>query len=265
MKRPNRAAGSPVLAGAAVAVVMAGAGTAAANDWLVAFDTQRVQPLWISTSDLVTLPDLDDYGDVVVTGDGELRTVPDAATAEAETGLDVPEVTELPRGVGGEPVHQVGDRVEATLTFGSGGDPLPNPPEGLEGSRLQLVVGPGVASVWTSASGMPAMIVARTVVPSATSSGVRFETARDYLLSLPGVPDDLAAQLRSGDGSTLPLPLPADRVTTTPTHVDGLPATLVRSNDRSLSAVVWVEHGVVTVVAGSLDDNEVLSVAEGLQ
>jgi hypothetical protein len=111
------------------------------------------------------------------------------------------------------------------------------------------------------------MIVARTVVPTATSSGVPFETARDYLLSLPGVSDDLALQLRAfaADGSTLPVPLPAGRATTTATRVHGLPATLVRSNDRTLSAVAWIDDGVVTVVAGSLDDDEVLSVAEGLR
>jgi hypothetical protein len=256
-----------VLATVAVAVVLTGAGTAAANEWLVAFDTERVEPLWISTSDLVTLPDVRAFGDVVLTGDGNVRTVQNVAMAEAATGLDVPEVTSVPRGVAGEPVHQVGDRVEATLTFRSGGDALPNPPEGLAGSRLHLVVGPGVASVWASASGMPAMIVARTVAPTATSSGVPLETARDYLLSLPGVSDDLASQLRAipVDGSTLPVPVPAGRVTTTSTRVDGMPATLVRSKDRTLSAVVWIEDGVVTVVAGSLDDDEVLSVAEGLR
>ena len=62
---------------------------------------------------------------------------------------------------------------------------------------------------------MPALIVARAVAPTAYSSGVPFETARDYLLSLPGLPEDVASQLRgfSGDGTTLPLPVPAEELT----------------------------------------------------
>ena len=94
-----------------------------------------------------------------------------------------------------------------------------------------------------------------------------FAVLRDHLLSLPGVPATLSEQLRTfaGDGSTLPLPVPADRVTTRSTQVDGVPATLLTTRDRALSAVVWVRDGVATVVAGSLDDDEVLTVARGLR
>ena len=89
---------------------------------------------------------------------------------------------------------------------------------------------------------------------------------RDYLLQLPGLPDGVAAQLRTfaADGSTLPLPVPEDRVTTRPDQVDGVPATVLETRDRSLAAVVWVDRGVVTVVAGSLGDDEVLTVARDL-
>jgi hypothetical protein len=93
-----------------------------------------------------------------------------------------------------------------------------------------------------------------------------FETARDYLLSLPGLPEDVAAQLRgfSGDGTTLPLPIPAEQLTSSPADVGGAPAPLLRSRDGLLTGVVWVDDGVVTAVAGSLDADEVLSVARGL-
>ncbi|MFZ5871797.1 MAG: hypothetical protein ACOYXW_14895, partial [Actinomycetota bacterium] len=130
-----------------------------------------------------------------------------------------------------------------------------------------LVAGPGVAAVWSSASGAPALVAARAVAPSAYSSGVPFETARDYLLSLPGIPEDLASQLRafSGDGTTLPLPLPAEQVTSTPAEVGGAPATVLASRDGALHGVVWVDDGVVTLVAGSLSADEVLSVARGLR
>ena len=94
----------PAVAALAVAVVLTGAGAAAANDWLQIFRTKKIAPVSLSTSDLVALPDLSAYGDLVVTGKVDVNPVADAAAATAATGLRVPEVTTLPRGVSGEPV-----------------------------------------------------------------------------------------------------------------------------------------------------------------
>jgi hypothetical protein len=137
----------------------------------------------------------------------------------------------------------------------------------VDGGSVRLVAGPGVAQLWKSSSGAPALVVGRAVAPSAFSSGVPFEVLRDYLLSLPGLPPKVAEQLRTfaADGSTLPLPLPADKVSTSSVQVDGRPATMLETRDRTLAAVVWVDDGAVTVVAGSLDADEVLSIARNLR
>ncbi len=266
----------PAAAALAVGVVLAGAGTAAANDWLQIFRTEEVAAVGLSSADLIALPDLAAYGEVETTGDGDLRSVPDAATAATESGLEVPEVDALPSGVTGEPEYQVGGEVGATFTFDAeraaqaaaeAGETLPPPPPGLDGASVRLVAGPGVAQVWQSGSGAPGLIVGRAVAPMAFSSGVPFETVRDYLLSLPGLPEDVAAQLRTftADGSTLPLPVPSDLVTTSTEEVDGEPATVLATRDRTVAAVVWVSDGEVTVVAGPLDTDEVLEVARGLR
>jgi hypothetical protein len=266
----------PAVAALAVALVLTGAGTAAANDWLQIFRTKKIAPVRFGTSDLVALPDLRAYGDVVVTSKVDVNPVPDRAAAAAESGLDVPEVTTLPRGVSGEPVYQVGRQASATFTFSTGraaraaaeaGTTLPAPPPGLDGSQVRLVAGPGVAAIWRQPTGVPALFVGRAVAPTAFSSGVPFETVRDYLLSLPGLPPNVATQLRTfaADGSTLPLPVPADRMTTSSAQVGGVTATVLESRDRLLAAVVWVDDGIVTVVAGSLNAGEVLSIARTLQ
>ncbi len=266
----------PSVAAVAFVIALGGAGTAAANDWLQIFETEQVAPVSITTADLIALPDLSAYGDLAFTDEPDVHEVPDAATAAAETGIDLPDVTDLPRGVSGRPVYQVGGKVSATFTFSadraaqaaaSAGEALPPPPSGLDGSSIRLLAGPGVAQLWTSDAGAPALVVGRAVAPTAFSTGVPFEVVRDYLLSLPGLPDGIAEQLRTftADGSTLPLPVPANEVTTTSTQVDGMPATMLVTRDRALAAVVWVNDGLVTVVAGSLDDDEVLSVARGLQ
>ena len=142
----------------------------------------------------------------------------------------------------------------------------PSPPPGLDGSQVRLTAGPGVAEVWSQASGMPTLVVGREVAPSASSSGVPFETVRDFLLSLPGLPDDVATQLRTftADGSTLPIPVPADLVDTSQAEVGGLPATVLESRDQALAAVVWVDDGVITLVGGTLSTDEVLDVAGDL-
>ena len=266
----------PAAAACAVAVVLTGAGAAAANDWLPIFGTQQVAPVGITATDLVALPDLSAYGELRLLAEPGIHDVAGAAAAAAETGLDVPEVADLPRGISGDPVLQVGGRTSATFTFSAAraaraaaraGGALPSPPPGLDGTSVRLDAGPGVVQRWTSDAGAPALVVGRAVAPTAFSSGVPFDAVRDYLLSLPGLPDELAEQLRtlSADGSTLPLPVPAEEVTTTSADVGGAPATVVATRDGTLAAVVWVEDGTVTVVAGSVDDSEALSVARGLR
>ncbi len=267
---------SPVAAALGVALVLGGAGAAAAADWLEIFQVDQVAAVEVQTGDLVALPDLSAFGDLQVVDEPEVQQVADAAAAAQLTGLDVPEVATLPDGVTGEPQFMAGGQVVAEFTFSAdraaqaaaeAGQTLPPPPAGLDGSRFRLVAGPGLAEVWNSSTGLPALVVARVTAPTAYSSGVPFETVRDYLLELPGLPDGLAEQLRAftADGSTLPLPVPAELVTTSTAEVDGHEATVLESRDGAMTGAVWVEDGVVTGVAGSLSEDEVLTVARGLR
>jgi hypothetical protein len=266
---------SPVVAAVGVVVVLGGAGAAAAADWLQVFRTEEVAAVPVTGSDLVALPDLSGYGEVRVVSEPDVREVADADAAAEATGLEVPEVEALPVGVTGEPAYTVGGRAVAEFTFSAdraaqaaaqAGETLPPPPPGLDGATFRLEAGPGVAAVWSEARGVPALVVGRATAPTAFASGVPFDTARDYLLSLPGFPADLATQLESftGDGTTLPLPVPVEMVTSTTADVDGAEATVLATRDGTVTGVVWVADGVVTAVAGSLGEDEVLAVARGL-
>ena len=266
----------PAVAALSAVLLMTGAGVAAANDWLPIFQTERVDPVEVTSTELVQLPDLSAYGDLEVTQEPGTEQVPDAAAAQERTGLAVPEVAELPEGVTGEPAYQAAGTVGATFTFSAEkaaqaaaaeGEVLPPPPAGLDGSTLRIEAGPGVAAAWSQPTGVPTLVVARVVAPTVYSSGVPFETVRDYLLSLPGLPDDLADQLRdlSADAATLPLPVPAELVSSSTADVGGVEATVLTSRDGLLAAVVWVEDGVVTGVAGSSSADELLSVARELR
>jgi hypothetical protein len=266
----------PAVAALAFATVLTGAGVAAANDWLPIFRTEQVAPVELRTDDVVALPDLNAYGDVEVEQMSEPRQAADAESAAGFTGLPVPEVTSLPVGVTGDPTYQVVGQISAIFTFSAEkaaqataatGEPLPPMPAGLDGSKVRLAAGPGLAEVWSQPSGIPSLIVGRAVAPTAESSGVSFETMTDYLLSLPGVPDDLALQLRTfaKDGTTLPLPVPADQVESSTADVNGANATVLTARNGAFAGVVWVKDGVLTAVAGSLDTDELLAVARTLR
>lgn len=275
-KRSSAFVRRPAAAAAAFAVVLAGAGTAAANDWLQIFRTEKLAPVAITTGDFVALPDLSAYGELTATSVLEPHQVRDAAAATEESGLEAPTVADLPKGVTDDPTYQVFGKSSVEFTFSAEraaaaaaatGSELPPVPKGLDGNTVQLTVGPGVAGVWPQGAGRPALIVGQIVAPSASSSGVSFDVVRDYLLSLPGLPADVAAQLRAftADSSTLPLPFPADEFVEGTAVIDGIPANVLQTNDRSMTVVVWVRDGVVNVVAGSLDLAEIRQVAEDLQ
>ncbi|GAB7044127.1 MULTISPECIES: hypothetical protein [Catenuloplanes] len=254
----------PMVAVAAAVALLTGATAAVATDWLRVFHTEEIAPITISQADLLALPDLSAYGEVEVAEEPHVREVPDAAAARAASGLAVPEVPALPRGVTGDPVYQAGDR--ATVIFTLDGDRAGAPE--LDGARFRLTAGPGVAAVWAEDRGVPALIVGRAVAPAAYSdSGADFATVRDHLLSLSGLPADVASRLRSftGDGTTLPLHVVDEKLTSAPADVNGTPATVITSRDGVLAAVVWVRDGVVTAVAGSLSADEVLTVARDLR
>jgi hypothetical protein len=274
--RPRGRLSRPALAAAVAAVVLTGAGVAAAADWLPVFSTQRVAPVPVSTAELVQLPDLSRYGDSTTTGTLQPHTVADAGAARGASGLQLPEVGDLPSGVTGDPQYEVVDKATVTFTFSAAkaaaaaaeaGQTPPPVPAGLDGSRVRLTVGPGAAEVWAGPAGLPSLIVARVVGPTIDTSGVPYDTVRDYLLSLPGLSPDLAAQLRSlsADGGTLPLPVPADQVTTSSAEVGGLPATVLTSRNGTMGAVVWVDSGVVTGVAGMLPRDRLVAVAQQLR
>ena len=266
----------PAVAALSAVVLLTGAGVAAANDWLPIFETERVDPVGITAGDLVQVPDLSAYGDLQITEEPNPEQVADADAAQERTGLDVPEVTDLPDGVTGDPTYQAAGIVSATFTFSADkaaqaaaaeGEVLPPPPPDLDGAQLRLEAGPGVAAMWAQPTGVPTLVVARVGAPRVFSSGVPFQTVQAYLLSLPGIPAELAQQLEglSADGGTLPLPVPAELVTSSTADVDGSEATVLTSRNGLFAGVVWVEDGVMTGVAGSLSADELLSVARGLR
>lgn len=262
---------TPLVAVVGVAAILTGATAAAAGDWFPIFRTEQVAPVTVPEADLVRLPELSEFGTMRVESRPNLRDAGDARTAREVTGLASPQFTDLPAGVTGQPRFLVADRITGVFRFDRAsaqkalGQPLPEPPAGLATSDFRLTAGPGLAAVWPSQAGAPALVIGRVVAPRAFSTGVPFDTARDYLLSLPGLPASVAGQLEAftEEGTTLPLVVRAGSETTFTTEVGGHPATVKSSAGGAFSAVFWVQDGFVNAVGGSLGTDEVLRVAAG--
>jgi hypothetical protein len=267
----------PLVAVVAAAVVAVGTtAAAAAADWLPIFKPEKVTAVTLDVRDVSAMPDLSAYGELKMADKVEPHLVANAAEAARRSGIDVPEVTELPRGVTGSPQYAVIDRNTARFTFSAAkareaasrsGQDLPPMPAGVDGSVLEVRVGPGVVQTWTSGAGTPDLAVLRMTAPVASSKGVSLATLRDYLLAQPGLPKETADQLRQIplDGTVLPIPVPEQYATTQPTTVDGVQATEVALRDGSAAGVVWIKNGVLTAVVGLLDVDDVTDVARGLR
>jgi hypothetical protein len=270
---------------AAGLVLLGGGATAAATGWLPVFRTEKVSPVQVSPQDLGQADQmigqlgdfsgLSAFGEVAGSTATPPSTVPDAAAATARTGLPVPQVANLPKGVQGNPGYLVLDQQKVEFTFSADraaqaakarGKALPPVPAGLDGTRVQIQGGPGIAEIWGLDKALPSLMVATAKAPTAATQGASLQVLRDYLLAMPGISPQLAAQLRTvtGDGTTLPIPVPADLATSSQADVDGVQATVVESKNQLGVAVIWVHDGRLNVVLGPLSKSEVLAVARGL-
>lgn len=112
-----------------------------------------------------------------------------------------------------------------------------------------------------------------------TPEGVDMNALRNDVLSLPGLPVDFVNQMRAIDDwqRTLIVPVP-EGARTSDVMVDGQPALLIEAGEvdgsswgvdialeGDLSIVMWEDDGVLYLVAGTLNRNDVLDVARSLR
>jgi hypothetical protein len=264
-----------VAVGVAALVVVGTTAAAAAENWLPIFHPATVAPVSFQFQELAKLPDLSAYGTLTGPRGWQPTPVADAATAAARTGIDLPAISAQPTGVTGAPQYAVLPAGTARFTFSAAkarataaahGQTLPPMPAGVDGSSLRLDAGAGVVESWKQAGSVPVLTVVRMAAPTLSSEGVSLSTLEGYLLAQPGIPADVAAQLRAlpVNGSVLPIPVPSDQATSTRTTVDGVPATLVRLRDQSAGALIWIRDGRLNAVVGLLSTSDLQKVAREL-
>jgi hypothetical protein len=282
-----------VAAGMVAALVLAGllvtpGGRAAAAGFLAQFRSQRFEVISLDPAQSSQVADV--VSGLVQTGvfsgdaadvHGFGRPQPVAGLAEASriAGFDVAAVDPavLPAGVGRTPQRVlVSPAREARLTFDRDralaylerhGRPDAQLPERYDGTQLVVRVPAGVVQQFAGRDGLPALLVGKAgTLGLTTEGGASLEELREVVLGLPGLPAGTVAQLRAiGDWrTTLPLPVPSDQVRSRPATVDGAEAVSFADETGRLHALLWQRGGHIWGVAGVLDSDEVLDVADSL-
>jgi hypothetical protein len=263
------------------AAVVAIAGVTAAATLTTIFSPTKVVPVKVSTGELrpiVSLLGMDTgtlgglprrsgsktlpFGVVHWTSSGRAKAVTSLAAAEAETGLRIALPRSLPNGVGQPREFLVVPRVTAVLRFSASAGPS------LSGSSLVVTLGPAVAidyrALSTATGHLSPLGIASMRRPVVRSSGATLAELERFLFSRPGLPHRLAKELRllGSLRTSLPVPTPPG-VTSTYIHVDGSRAVFLSDKSATVSGAIWEDRrGLIHLVVGLLDRQDVLSVAE---
>ena len=272
---------TPALAVLLAAVLLAGLGVSGVAQSLVRiFEPKQIVAVQVSPSDFAQTGTVLDYGQVKwLPEPPKLQQLTDAAAAQAQSGLPVLMPASLPKGVSGPVSYGVVSPATGSLTFDAArlqtsaakaGVHVSPMPSTIDGSTLVVNGGPALIEVWglsgtTEAANVPTLVIAQTRVPTVDSNGASTAQLEDYLLSQPGVPPDLAAQVRAikDPSTTLPIPIPKGLATTESVQVNGTSGLLIKA---VLGAgVVWVKNGVIYAVGGQLTPDQVLAIATSLQ
>lgn len=264
------------------AVGIVAAGTAAAATLTTIFEPTRVAPVSLSQSDLRAITAFTGLGDSHVLGgfstpsgsstlrfgtirwssSGTARPVSSLAEAAADAGFAVSLPAHVPAGVGAVRRIGVQPRVSATVTFNATA-------ASLSGSSVTLDAGPAVLVEYAGTNGtdLPTLGVVTMRRPTARSTGATVSQIEAFMLTQPGIPPQLAEEIRLlGDlRTTFPVPVPPG-ASVRSVQVAGRPGVLVADRSNAAAGVVWEDgQGMLHVVAGILDPQDVLNVADQLR
>ena len=264
----------------AAALLVAFTATGVLPNLIKVFEPRSFAPVAVSPSGLPAADRVLDYGVLSWTpAPPSPEPVADASTAASRSGLPVLNPASLPPGVLGPVSYRVISHSTGSLTFDGArlrasaateGVKVAPMPAAIDHSTIYVSAGPALVELWGAsadpgaAGSAPTLVIAETRVPTVESTGAATKQLEDYLLSQPGVPPELAAQLRAikDPSTTLPIPIPAGFATTKSITINGVSGLLV---DAGIAAgVVWEKGNVIYAVGGQLTPDQVIALASSL-
>lgn len=272
-----------------------------ASQFLTIFRVQDVTPITVSSlaqpvPDLSNLGDMSPSAHELRMQPTQVDSV---GAASSQVGFTVQTPSQLPSGLGNPPsVIAVTNGHTVNFTFrvqkvrawlDSTGHKDVSVPAKFDGATLTLHVpsaatlaylpaGTSVADLQQAASSKVAggkpdtsainrllngngVMVMEAKSPELDATGVSADELRDFMLSLPGIPEDTKAQLRAIGNwrNTLPIPAPPGS-DMHKVSVNGAPGVAGRSSNAQV--VLWVKNGLVYAATGSkLDEKTLLALA----
>jgi hypothetical protein len=275
-----------VLAFAAALAALALLATVIAQNGTI-FAPSTVMPVPVTVADIQALSQLSGYGTVTWTKPPQPQIVTSADAAKTISGLDVPTVT-LPAGVSKTVTYAAMPLITGVFTFSKDkaaaaaaqtGKTLPPLPAGMDGAQITVSVGPAVVAIYgnmtppTSSTdptqaNLPQLVVGKSGSPVVTtSSQITVRQIEDYIKTVPGVSQQLKDALTAiGDASTtMPIPVPVEFATSFPVTVKTTIKGVGLGDNTGVGAgVVWVDGGMVYVVAGTIKLDVATEIANSL-
>lgn len=270
------------LGGTALAAILAGSlaltpAGSLAQSFINVFQPKNVATVSVSSADLRGMLQLRHYGTVHPPASVANHRVADAAAAQTASGMNVLAPTSFPSGISHTASYTVVPGTTGSFTFSTSranawaakqGKSLPAMPAGLDGSTLTVTTGNAVIATYgRSGGGIPGLIVGQMQAPRVSTTGVSVSTMENYVLGLPGVPSQFAAEVRAlGDPTkTLVLPVPVDLGSSQPVTVHGTHGYAIGDGTGLGSVVIWEEGSVIYGVGGMIPQDQALQIANSLQ
>jgi hypothetical protein len=208
----------------------------------------------------------------------DVRALPSGRAIDAAVGYHVLTPSYLPADLKARVSYKMSRRVEDAFTFSARkarasearlGKRLPPVPPALDGTTVTVQFGPMIQQRWNQApkGDEPALVIAQLPVPVVRSSGATLAQLEHYLLTMPNVSPQLAAQIRAiGDpASTLPVPFRPTKQNAQRVRVQGEPGLAIGDNTGVGAVVIWQAKGMMHFVGGALRADEALKIADGLR
>jgi hypothetical protein len=256
-------------------------GQSAFAQFLAQFRSQRFQVITIDSHQTPkAMAQLERLG--TISGsllDRRPEVVSDVVEASRRVGFPVklPASAALPAGVSETPrilVMPAGEyrftfqKAKAAEYFKQIGRADINLPDKFDGATLVVSVPAAVLLQYQAQSGRPGLVIGQaTELRAGVEGRVTLDELRDFLLRLPGLPPDVVQQLRAINDwrTTLPIPVPADRVAWKQVTLGGAQGVLLSDTSGLGSAALWQRDGRVYGIVGPMTAAEIQRVAQSLR
>jgi hypothetical protein len=262
-----------------------------ASQFLSLFRVQHFQPVQVTQQDVAALsqysaPRVDDLGSVhFQTHSFQMHNNLTQAQAEKSVSFSVVLPQQLPDGVANSPSFSVVEGGHGVFTFSAAklhaylvknGHGDVKIPANLDGATFDVTTTAGVMIKYGYRGGNPFLAVELPSPVIRATGSASLEQLQSFMLSLPGLPPALVAQLKQIDlaNGTVPLPVPAG-IDAHSVTVNGTSGVLLNSTKATTvegikqfpvgSMIVWQTKGIIYALGGiTTNTSQLLAAAKSI-